>query len=75
MQFVGSFDYQMDRNRVPIPPGFRGAFEAGGVVSTGTDPCLVLRTPEAFDEEAATVNALPDNDDGDEARRDFFANT
>ncbi|MBI5948043.1 MAG: cell division/cell wall cluster transcriptional repressor MraZ [Chloroflexi bacterium] len=75
MQFAGTYPYQMDKNRVPIPPGFRGAFETGGAVSTGTEPCLVLRTPEAFEEEAAAVNALPDNDDGDEARRDFFANS
>lgn len=75
MLFVGTFPYQMDRNRVPIPPSFRGAFEAGGLVSTGTAPCLVLRTMEAFEEASAGVDSLPDNEAGDDARRDFFANT
>jgi len=75
MLFVGTFPYQMDRNRVPIPPGFRAAFKAGGMVSTGTAPCLVLRTLEGFEEASLGVKSLPDNEEGDEARRDFFANT
>lgn len=76
MKFFGSFDYQLDdRNRVPIPPVYRGEFESGGVVSTGTEPCVVLYTREAFDEASAAVEALPETDDGDEARRDFYANS
>ena len=73
VKFFGSFDYQMDdRNRVPIPPVYRSEFESGGVVATGTEPCVVLYTRDAFHEAAAAVEALPATDEGDAARRDFY---
>ena len=75
MKFYGSFDYQLDdRNRVPIPPVYRAEFDPGGVLATGTEPCVVVYTRDAFAEAAEAVETLPDTDDGDEARRDFYAN-
>jgi MraZ protein len=76
MRFVGKVDYQMDdRNRVPIPPMYRAAFKDGGYVGTGTGPFLILYTPESFEQTAAVLEALPpESDEGQDARRDFYAN-
>jgi MraZ protein len=76
MQFVGTFDYQLDdRKRVPIPPAYRGAFEAGGFLSTSTDPCLVLHTPDSFNRAAEIIEAIPEEtEEGENARRDFYGN-
>lgn len=76
MQFVGTFDYVLDeRKRVPIPPAYRAAFEAGGFISTGSDPCLVLHTPESLQRAAAIIEAIPEESaEGEDARRDFYGN-
>jgi MraZ protein len=74
--FVGSYDYQLDdRGRIPIPPVYRAAFKDGGFVATSPDGCLALHTPESFERTAAVLNTLPEEStDGEDARRDFFAN-
>jgi MraZ protein len=74
--FVGTFDYQLDdRNRIPIPPAYRAAFKDGGFLATGTDAYLVLHTPVSFEQAAAVFESLPEeSDDGEDARRDFYAN-
>jgi MraZ protein len=74
--FVGKVDYQLDdRKRIPIPPAYRGAFEAGGYMSTGNDPCIVLHTPESFAKTAEIIEAIPaETLEGDDARRDFYGN-
>lgn len=76
MLFVGKFDYQLDdRKRVPIPPAFRGSFDAGGYLSTGNAPCIVLHTPESLAKTAAIIEAIPaETEEGDDARRDFYGN-
>ena len=76
MYFVGRVDYQLDdRKRVPIPPQYRAAFEAGGYLSFGIDPCLQLHTPESFANTAAIIEAIPaETQEGDDARRAFFGN-
>jgi MraZ protein len=76
MAFLGTYPYQMDdKNRVPIPPRYRGQFEDGAVLTTGLEPCVVLYTPTGFDEAAARVEAIPEEtEEGRDARRDFFAN-
>src|SRR5512139_4198913 len=74
MYFVNNFDYQLDdRKRVPIPPMYRSAFEAGGYLSMGNDPCIQLHTPESFAATAAIIERIPaETEEGDDARRAFF---
>ena len=74
MYFVGKVEYQLDdRKRVPIPPIYRGAFDAGGYLSMGIDPCIQLHTPESFAATAAIIEAIPaETEEGDDARRAFF---
>lgn len=76
MLFVGRVEYQLDdRKRVPIPPVYRGSFDAGGYLSTGNDPCIVLHTPESFARTAAIIEEIPaETKEGDDARRDFYGN-
>lgn len=76
MYFVGKVDYQLDdRKRVPIPPVYRGAFDGGGYLSMGQDPCIQLHTPESFAATAAIIEAIPaETQEGDDARRSFFGN-
>jgi len=76
MYFVGKTEYQVDdRKRIPIPPFYRGAFDAGGYLSLGLDPCIQLHTPESFAATAAIIEAIPaETREGDDARRDFFGN-
>ena len=77
MQFVGTQEYQLDdRNRVPIPPGYRAAFKDGGYIQGGTDAYLILHTPASFEQAAAVIEELPEEtDEGEEARRDFYGST
>ena len=76
MFFVGKVDYQLDdRKRIPIPPVYRGAFDAGGYMGMGADGCVVLYTNESFDRTAAIIEAIPaETKEGDDARRDFYGN-
>lgn len=77
MFFTGKFPYLLDeRNRVPIPPHYRAAFDTGAYITTGgSDPCLVLHTPDSLAQAAAIIEAIPpDTDLGEEARRDFYGN-
>jgi MraZ protein len=76
MYFVGKTEYQVDdRKRVPIPPVYRGAFDAGGYLSLGQERCIQLHTQESFAATAAIIEAIPaETKEGDDARRDFFGN-
>lgn len=76
MAFYGNFEYQLDdRNRVAIPPDYRDAYEAGAVLATGVEPCVLVYTPAGFEEAAAAIEAIPiETEDGREARRDFYGN-
>ncbi len=77
MRFTGRFQYLLDeRNRVPIPPHYRAAFETGAYITTGgADPCLVLHTPESLAQAADIIEAIPEETEiGEQARRDFFGN-
>lgn len=75
--FVGTEDYQLDdRNRVPIPPLYRAAFEGGGYINRGQAPCLQLFTPESFKTAADIFMSMPaETEEGDDARRAFFGST
>jgi MraZ protein len=76
MYFVGKYDYQMDdRNRIPIPPGYRAAFKDGVYVAQGTGSFLLLLTEEGLEKAAEVVEAFPQESDfGENVRRDLFAN-
>ncbi|MDZ7729340.1 MAG: hypothetical protein U5Q44_14770 [Dehalococcoidia bacterium] len=76
MAFVGTYPYQMDeKNRVPIPPRYRAQFEEGAILTTGLEPCVILYTPQGFDEASTKVESIPEEtEEGREARRDFFGN-
>jgi len=75
--FVGTEDYQLDdRNRIPIPPLYRAAFEGGGYINRGQAPCLQLFTPESFQTAAEIFMSIPaETEEGDDARRAFFGST
>ena len=75
--FVGTEDYQLDdRNRIPIPPLYRAAFEQGGYINRGQSPCLQLFTPDSFATAAELFMAIPaETEEGDDARRAFFGST
>jgi MraZ protein len=75
--FVGTEDYQLDdRNRIPIPPAYRGAFGRGGYINRGQAPCLQLFTPESFKTAADIFMSIPaETEEGDDARRAFFGST
>lgn len=76
MSFRGTFDYMLDaRNRLPLPPRYRDQFVAGAVLVTGVEPCVLVYTPDGFEEAERKARAIPEETDtGREALRDFFAN-
>ena len=48
--FRGTFDYTLDaKNRLTVPARFRAALAEGVVMAKGTEPCVALWTPEAYD--------------------------
>jgi len=76
MLFLGTTPYQLDdKNRVAIPPKYRGQFEDGGVLTTGEERCVMLFTASGFDERAAEYENIPEETEaGRDAWRDFFGN-
>lgn len=75
MYFVGKHEYVLDRKRVPIPPVYRSAFAAGGYVTTGIGPYLVLHTLESWEHATAVVQEHSlETEDGGDVYRDFFGN-
>jgi MraZ protein len=74
--FYGTYEYQLDdRNRVALPPAFRDAYDAGAVLATGVEPCVLVYTPSGFEKAGAAIEAIPiETEDGREARRDFYGN-
>ncbi len=48
--FRGTFDYSLDaKNRLTVPAKFRAALAEGVVMAKGTQPCVELWVPEAYD--------------------------
>lgn len=63
MAFRGHFDYSLDaKNRLNVPPKFRGAFANGVVLAKALEPCVAIWAPadfEAFtDSFLANLNPL-----------------
>lgn len=75
MFFFGEFPYSVDdRNRIPIPPPFRAAFDQGVVMTLGMEPCITIYTQEAFKAEVEGVRNLPTElDYVRQAKRAIFA--
>lgn len=76
MHFRGRWDYQLDdRNRVPVPPGYREAF-ARGVLCQGTEACIELYTELGWKAQAETLERMPlESEEAREAARAFFGSS
>ena len=49
MAFRGTFDYTLDaKNRLTIPPKFRGALSDGVVLARELEPCISIRPAQAW---------------------------
>ena len=49
MVFRGHFDYSLDaKNRLNLPPKWRGELSEGVVLVQGVDACIEIYTPDAF---------------------------
>ena len=54
--FRGTFDYTLDaKNRLTVPARFRAALAEGVVMAKGTEPCVALWVPEAYDAFTASI--------------------
>ncbi len=54
--FRGTFDYTLDaKNRLTVPARFRAALSEGVVMAKGTEPCVVLWTPEDYDSFTTSI--------------------
>jgi MraZ protein len=76
MDFLGTFEYQMDdRNRVGLPPRYRDQFDAPAIMTTSRDSCIAVYTQEGFEAAGAEVRARADDSvEGRRYRRFFFSN-
>jgi len=75
--FRGTFDYTLDaKNRLTVPARFRAALSEGVVMAKGTEPCVVLWTPDDYD--AFTTSMLdsfhPLSEDREKLER-FYASS
>ena len=56
--FFGEFDYKIDeKNRVPIPPRFRGALKDGVVLAPGVEKCIDTYTLAEWKKLAAKLTS------------------
>ncbi len=54
--FRGTFHYTLDaKNRLTVPARFRAALSEGVVMAKGTEPCVALWTPEAYEEFTGSI--------------------
>ena len=76
--FRGTFDYTLDaKNRLTVPARFRAALAEGVVMAKGTEPCVALWTPEAYDSytDAVLSDLHPLSEEADKLQRFFAANS
>jgi MraZ protein len=76
--FRGTFDYTLDaKNRLTVPARFRAALAEGVVMAKGTEPCVALWTPEAYEAytDAVLGGIHPLSEDADKLQRFFAANS
>lgn len=77
MEFFGTRDYSIDeRNRVPIPPEYRQAFESKAWLVPGPERVIHVYTDEGWRERAEPMKRLPmTNREARRKVRAFFANS
>jgi MraZ protein len=78
MAFRGTFDYTLDaKNRLTVPAKFRPALGDGAVLAKGTERCVAIWTPEAFDAyvQASLADMHPLAPQADRLNRFFQANS
>jgi MraZ protein len=76
--FRGTFDYTLDaKNRLTVPARFRAALAEGVVMAKGTEPCVALWTPEAYDAYTESILSTynPLSEEADKIQRFFAANS
>ena len=76
--FRGTFDYSLDaKNRLTVPARFRAALAEGVVMAKGTEPCVALWTPDAYDSytDAILSGLHPLSEEADKLERFFAANS
>ena len=60
MIFAGEFEHRIDpQGRISIPARFRTAFEDGIVLSKAYDRCVIVYTPEEWENVAAHLASQP----------------
>jgi MraZ protein len=58
--FLGEYSHTLDdKGRLTIPARLREGWEGGLVITRGDDRCLVIHTPERFQELANKVAQMP----------------
>ena len=58
--FFGEFSYKIDeKGRIPVPPKFRSALEAGVVLAPGIEKCITAYTLTEWQKLAATLTGSP----------------
>ncbi|MCC7364882.1 MAG: hypothetical protein IT303_10975 [Dehalococcoidia bacterium] len=77
MEFFGYQEYSMDdRNRVPIPPGYREAFGMKAMLVPGADRVVEIYTEEGWAKRAEPLQRLSmTNRDARRRVRAFYANS
>ena len=76
--FRGTFDYSLDaKNRLTVPARFRAALAEGVVMAKGTEPCVALWVPDAYDSytESILSGLHPLSEEADKLERFFAANS
>ncbi|MDQ2754060.1 MAG: division/cell wall cluster transcriptional repressor MraZ [Actinomycetota bacterium] len=73
-RFFGRFEHSLDaKGRIILPARFRGSFDTQAYLSQHHDRCLAVWTPEHFEKEAATMEAMADSGPQDRNLARFWA--
>ncbi len=76
--FRGTFDYTLDaKNRLTVPAKFRAALAEGVVMAKGTEPCVALWVPDAYDEFTESILATfhPFSEEREKLERFYASNS
>jgi MraZ protein len=73
--FLGEYQHSLDaKGRLILPADFRGPLAHGAVIGIGQHECLVVYTPEEWDEVTKRIRGLSaEGDEQLDAARAFFA--
>jgi MraZ protein len=76
--FRGTFDYTLDaKNRLTVPARFRAVLSEGVVMAKGTERCVAMWVPSAYDAytSAALEGLHPLSHEAEKLQRFFAANS